>query len=472
MLCASCSERLALRKFLCASCSAQVLCASCAAQVVQVVLRKLCSASCSVQVALRKLLCAICSVCASCSAQGALRKCFLQVLCMRRASCFAQVALRKLLCVSCSAQIALRKLLCASCSAQVAPCKLLCASCSERLALCKRFLCASAPCKLLCASCSVQVALCKLLCASCSVQVLCVSAPCKLRWCKLLCASCSERLALRKFLCASCSVQVALRKSSVQVAPCNLRYASCCSAQVALRKLPCASQPELRERSPRASFVLKNHVSSRSRRAAVDEAGIEPATARLREQPRQPPDNFQEPVRKQRNSHGTTARAIRHARSPQRVHRAPPEFARDHSQSDPTRTIPQRAHRCAAEFARDHRERERYDTHDPRRGSPRAARISHGTTARAIRHARSPQRVAGAPQRFARDHSESDPTRTIPAEGSPRVTKIQRERSDTHDLRRGSHCRSATTIPPPAKKENSYTELFLFLSFAGVKCLT
>ena len=40
-------------------------------------------------------------------------------------------------------------------------------------------------------------------------------------------------------------------------------------------------------------------------------------------------------------------------------------------------------------------------------------------------------------QGWARHHSESDPTRPIPAEGSPASSRIQRERSDTPDPCRG-----------------------------------
>ena len=94
-------------------------------------------------------------------------------------------------------------------------------------------------------------------------------------------------------------------------------------------------QPELQDCTPRATVVLKScdfpagaacayyvctyKLQFLSRKAAADQAGIEPATARLREQARRPRDNFQRPVRKQQN-----------------------------------RTAPQR---------------ERFDTHDPRRGS-------------------------------------------------------------------------------------------------------
>ena len=151
------------------------------------------------------------------------------------------------------------------------------------------------------------------------------------------------------------------------------------------------------------------------------------------------------------NSHGATARALRHARSPQRVRRAQDTVARRRSESASTRTIsaegsPSARHICAAP------QREPFDTHDLRRGfaklethSHRAtARVAvlkrhlHGATARALRHA---QRVRRAQDTFARRHSESASTRTISAEGSPSSRQIrtapQRERFDTHDLRKG-----------------------------------
>ena len=66
---------------------------------------------------------------------------------------------------------------------------------------------------------------------------------------------------------------------------------------------------------------------------------------------------------------------------------------------------------------------------------------SHGATARALRHARSPQRVRRAQATLARRHSESASTRTISAEGSPSSRQVrmapQRERVGTHNLRRG-----------------------------------
>ena len=196
-----------------------------------------------------------------------------------------------------------------------------------------------------------------------------------------------------------------------------------------------------------------------------------------------------------KDSHGTTARALRHARSPQRVHRRAQGFARHHSESDPTRPIPVEGSsassriRTAQGWARHHSEsaatrpipaegssassrirtapqrersdtpdpcrgfisassrirtapqRERSDTPDPCRGFIGELKDSHGTTARALRHARSPHRVRRRAQGFARHHSESAPTRPIPVEGSSASSRMgtapQRERSDTPDPCRG-----------------------------------
>ena len=116
------------------------------------------------------------------------------------------------------------------------------------------------------------------------------------------------------------------------------------------------------------------------------------------------------------------------------------KIARRHSESDPTRTIPAEGSSGSRQI-RTAPQRESFDTQDLRRGFAKVKTNSHGATARALRHARSPQRVRRAQDKFARRHSESDPTRTIPAEGSSGSRQIrtapQRERFDTHDLRRG-----------------------------------
>ena len=196
---------------------------------------------------------------------------------------------------------------------------------------------------------------------------------------------------------------------------CNLqlRFSSHLYLKVALRvlrlylKSAIIFQPELQQ-PPRTTSVLKScdfpagAAGARSATfalkscdfqagAAADQGGIEPGTAGLQKQARTPRDNFQKPFREQEN-----------------------------------RTAPQR---------------ERSDTHDPRRGFIGLKTNSHGATARALQHAGSPQRARQGQDKFARRHSESASTRTISAEGSPRSRQIrtapQRKRSDTHDPRRG-----------------------------------
>ena len=188
-------------------------------------------------------------------------------------------------------------------------------------------------------------------------------------------------------------------------------------------------QPELQEHAPRTTFVLKSCDFQAG--AAADQGGIEPATAGLRKQ-----------ARKGRFASKKTARerCDTHDRSPQRVHRVQDRSARDHSKSDPTRTIPAEGSSTSRQI-RTAPQRQRFDTHDLRRGFTAVKTNSHGATATALRHARSPQRVCRGQDKFARRHSESASTRTISAEGSSGSRQIrtgpQRERSDTHDLRRG-----------------------------------
>ena len=75
------------------------------------------------------------------------------------------------------------------------------------------------------------------------------------------------------------------------------------------------------------------------------------------------------------------------------------------------------------------------------------ARTSHGEAARVLRHARSPQRVRRAQDTFARRHSES----TISAEGSPSSRHIrlapQQERFNT-DYLSSRHIRTAPQQKP------------------------
>ena len=235
-------------------------------------------------------------------------------------------------------------------------------------------------------------------------------------------------------------------------------------------------QPELQEHAPRTTFVLKSCDFQAG--AAADQGGIEPGTAGLRKQARAPRDNFQKPFREQENrtapqrerfdthdlrrlktnSHGATARAIRHARSPKRVRQGQDKFARRHSESASTRRISAEGSPRSRQI-RTASQRERFDTHDLRRGFAATKTDSRGATARALRHARSPQRVHRAQDKFARRHSESASTRTISAEGSPRSrqsrTAPQRERFDTHDLRRGVRFVSSCRAYPRQKKKKN-----------------
>ena len=239
---------------------------------------------------------------------------------------------------------------------------------------------------------------------------------------------------------------------------------SCSSLRVLRLYLKVAIfQPELQEHAPRTTFVLKSCDFQAG--AAADQGGIEPGAEGLRKQARTPRDNSAEgssgsrqmrtaPQRNRSdthdprrgfiglktNSHGATARALRHAGSPQRVRQGQDKFARRHSESASTRTISAEGSSGSRQI-RTAPQRERFDTQDLRRGFAKVKTNSHGATARALRHARSPQRVRQGQDKFARRHSESASTRTISAEGSPRSRQIrtapQRERFDTHDLRRG-----------------------------------
>ena len=152
---------------------------------------------------------------------------------------------------------------------------------------------------------------------------------------------------------------------------------------------------------------------------------------------------------KQETSHGATARALRRARSAQRVRRGQDTFARCHSESVSTHTISAEGSPRSRQFkTHSHRrhirtlpQRKLFDTHDLRRGFAEVKTHSPGAAARALRHTGFSQRVRRDQDMFARRHSKSVSTRTICAEGSPRPRHIrtapQREHFDTHYLRRG-----------------------------------
>ena len=247
-------------------------------------------------------------------------------------------AQRNVLYASCAARF-LTKVVCASCivpgcCAQVALCTLL-----HRSAL-RRLLCASALSKLLCASalrqllrasalrmCSVQIGLCKLLCASalckCSVQF---------AERKLLCASDSAQVALRK-CCRSCGnvlrvlflyLKVAIFQPELrECAPRTtfvlkkLRFSSrSCGSTLRILRLylkVAIFQPELPEHAPRTTFVLKKPFSSRSCSG--------PGGNRIAKAGAQTTRQLPKAISRATKSHGATARALRHARSPQRVRR-------------------------------------------------------------------------------------------------------------------------------------------------------
>ena len=269
---------------------------------------------------------------------------------MLSASCCTQM-----LCASCSAQASCSvQMLCASCSAQTlcvcALRKLVCASCSAPVAPCKRF---AHVCKLLCVS--------KLLCTSALRQLLRASAlhMCSMQigLCKLLYTSvlrnCSVQVALCKLLCASCSAQVTLRKllcanaagtgNILRVLFLYLKV-TISQPELHLHLKVAIFQPELQEHAPRTTFVFKSCDFQ-----AGAAAEIEPVIAELRKQARKPRDNFQRPFYEQEKS-----------------------------------TAPQR---------------ERFDTHNLRKGLVETETNSHGATARALQRARSPQRVARGPQK-------------------------------------------------------------------------
>ena len=81
--------------------------------------------------------------------------------------------------------------------------------------------------------------------------------------------------------------------------------------------------------------------------------------------------------------------------------------------------------------------------HPPKTARGFAIRVKNscGATTRASQHAPNPQKVRRRALECARHHSESDSTRTEPAEGSPATLKIrtapQQERFDTHETHKG-----------------------------------
>ena len=292
---------------------------------------------------------------------------------------------------------------------------MLCASCSAQ-ALCAcsvQALCACALCKLLCAS-----ALSKLLCASALRQLLRASAlrMCSVQvgLCKLLCASalcnCSVQVALRKLLCASDSAQVALRK--------------CCrSCGNVLRVLRlylkvAIFQPELREHAPHTTSVLKVAIFQ----PELQEYG---PRATLRFSSRSCGGVLRvlylylKKLRFSSLSSGSTLRILR-------LYLKVAIFQPEVQEHAPRTTFVLKSCDFQAGAAVDQGES------NPRPRDCESRRANHETTSKG----------RFASKKIARRHSESASTRTISAEGSPRLRHIrtapQRERFDAHDLRRGS----------------------------------
>ena len=161
-------------------------------------------------------------------------------------------------------------------------------------------------------------------------------------------------------------------------------------------------QPELREHSFR-TILLYLRIAILEPDGA-GQGGIEPAAiARAGAQTTRQISRTIREQRKRENSQGTTARALRRARSPQGSptishgataralrHR---EFAEDktHSRGATARALrparsPQRVRRDQIRTAP---QRGRFDTHDLRKEFAEVKTNSHGVTARALRHARS-----------------------------------------------------------------------------------
>ena len=120
------------------------------------------------------------------------------------------------------------------------------------------------------------------------------------------------------FPCCELSARVALRKRSAQVF-----RATCSACANALRKLRYAQV--CCARSGQASMSKFREQAELPRKAGEQTT-------------RQLPNAVSSTIK----SHGAPARALRHARSAQRVRQDSDEFARGHSESTLTRTIPAR----------------------------------------------------------------------------------------------------------------------------------
>ena len=213
----------------------------------------------------------------------------------------------------------------------------------------------------------------------------------------------------------------------------------------------CELQPKLWVCSSRATFVIHSYDFNPELPRTKQ---VEPETTRDRESRRannETTPNTGLQAKRTEKSNGSAARALRRAGSPHKVRREQDALARRHSESASPRTIsaegspssrqirpaPQRerfdtqdlrrgarhhsrsvsTRRISAEGSpssshiRTAPQRQRFDTHNLRRGFAESKTNSHGSTAIALRHAGSTQRVHREQDKFARHHSESASTR-------------------------------------------------------------
>ena len=147
---------------------------------------------------------------------------------------------------------------------------------------------------------------------------------------------------------------------SVSVGGLTICSPTICSPPLSDELLFAHTTCEFRSGAARATFVLRScdsaagalgllfacyfrnlQVAIFKPRAAAAQACETRDKARSRKQPREPRDNFQTPVRKQKaeQSSCATARALRHAQPPQRVRREQDAFARRRSESSSTRAL-------------------------------------------------------------------------------------------------------------------------------------
>ena len=128
------------------------------------------------------------------------------------------------------------------------------------------------------------------------------------------------------------------------------------------------------EGSPRARRIQRERFDTHNLCRGLAESNSESASTRAISAKGSPSKT---------NSHGATARALRHAQSLQRACREQDEFARRHSESAFTHRISAEGSPTARQI-RTTPQREYFDTHNLRRGFVESKTNSHGATARAL----------------------------------------------------------------------------------------